>query len=130
MSISPKLSDSDPVDGSLTWQGDDKEIPPVGRWLQTHRRRRLNEKVIRRLITDYTYQIKFVVGSPDIMSEIQQWLALFPSIDPSRVLLMPEARTAAQHAEVETWLEPLAAEYGYKFCPREHVKKHDGERGK
>lgn len=131
MSISPKLSDSDPVEGGLTWMDqDDEAVPPVGRWLQTHRCRRLAEDVIRRLTADYTYQLKFVVGAPEQMSEIFMWIERFPTIDPARVLLMPEARTVARHHEVAAWLEPLADESGFHFCPREHVLKFGGERGK
>lgn len=118
MSISPKLSDSDPV------------AEHVGRWLDTHRRRRLAEEVIRRLTTDYVYQLKFVVSRPEQLAEIEAWLARFPKIARDRVQLMPEARTAARHAEVESWLRPLADEHGYRYCPREHVRRHDGERGK
>ena len=68
MSISPKLSNS---------------TPPESRdahWRQRHERSRHVPEVIRQLVQDYEYQIKFVIDTPPDCQEVETWLAEFPEI--------------------------------------------------
>ena len=38
-------------------------------------------EVIRQLVRDYVYQIKFVIDSPRNCEEVEAWLAGFPEIN-------------------------------------------------
>jgi 7-carboxy-7-deazaguanine synthase len=110
MSISPKLSNS---------------TPPVerdARWHRRHEKSRHAPEVIRRLVADYPYQIKFVIGSPADCEEMETWLAEFPEIDRSRVLLMPQGIDLAELAEHASWLEPFCRGANLHFCPRKHIE--------
>jgi 7-carboxy-7-deazaguanine synthase len=110
MSISPKLSNS---------------APPVerdARWHHRHERSRHAPDVIRRLVAEYPYQIKFVIGSPADCEEMETWLAGFPEIDRSRVLLMPQGTDLAELAEHASWLEPYCRSENLRFCPRKHIE--------
>jgi 7-carboxy-7-deazaguanine synthase len=110
MSISPKLSNS---------------TPPVerdARWHHRHEKSRHAPDVIRRLVAEYPYQIKFVIGSPADCGEMETWLAEFPEIDRSRVLLMPQGTDLAELAEHANWLEPFCRSENLRFCPRKHIE--------
>src|ERR1700761_7135958 len=77
MSISPKLSNSTPTERE------------GGRWAAQHDRLRYQPEVLRRLLHDYPYQLKFVVAAPDDLTEIQV-IEKEIGADRSRVILMPE----------------------------------------
>ena len=118
MSISPKLSNSDPSPK----QGGD--------WAAKHRRRRHVPDAIRRLVLDYVCQVKFVVDSLATCREVEQYLAEFPEIDRSRVMLMPQGTDVRTLAERAEWLEPYCAEHGLQFCPRKQIEWFGLTRGK
>ncbi len=68
MSISPKLGNS---------------TPPASRdprWHERHERSRHVPEVIRQLVKDYEYQIKFVIDTPQDCQEVETWLGEFPEI--------------------------------------------------
>src|SRR5262249_810915 len=93
MSINPKLAGS---------------TPPVerdARWHERHERNRHVPEVIRRLVRDYEYQIKFVVDSQRDCQEAELWLTEFPQIDRSRVLMMPQGTDLQTLQEKAQWLE-------------------------
>jgi 7-carboxy-7-deazaguanine synthase len=78
--------------------------------------------VIRRLVAEYTYQFKFVVGEAADCAEVERYLVDFPEIDRARVMLMPQAtdaETLARHAE---WLEPYCRTHDLHYCPRKHIE--------
>ena len=110
MSISPKLSNSTP---SLA------EHP---NWHQRHNERRYVPAVLNRLVTDYPYQLKFVVTEPEDWAEIQEFLEAFPSVDCEQVWLMPEGTTAQELQQRAAWLEPLCAKHRLRFCPRKQIE--------
>jgi 7-carboxy-7-deazaguanine synthase len=110
MSISPKLASSTPT------------AEQDARWHERHEQSRHVPDVIRRLVREYPYQIKFVVDSRRDCDEADAWLEEFPEIDRSRVMLMPQGtdtETLNRHAE---WLEPYCRERGFHFCPRKHIE--------
>lgn len=107
MSISPKLSNSTP-------HGTD--------WAERHEQRRDRPEVIRRLISDYDYQFKFVIDREEDLAEVERYVARFPGIDPARVLLMPQAIEAEILREKTGWLEPAAAARGWGVSPRLHIE--------
>jgi len=117
MSVSPKLSNSTP----------DAERNP--RWSARHERTRHAPQVIRRLTTDYPYQLKFVVDSEDDVAEIETYLSQFPHVGRERVLLMPQGIDADELAERGGWLKPLCKARGYRYCPRRQIEWFGAVRG-
>ena len=110
MSLSPKL------------QGSGPPLEKHPRWHQRHERSRHRPEVIRRLMADYEYQLKFVVDAPEDCVAIQAWLAEFPAAEQSRVWLMPQGITMEELAQRARWLEPQCALHGWRFCPRRHIE--------
>ena len=113
MSISPKLANSTPDDA---------------KWGPVHERTRLPLDVLGQLIASYAYQLKFVVASPDDLSEILELVSKLeaPAED---VLLMPEGRSPEVLRERALWLVPLCLEHGLRYSPRVHVDIWGDKRG-
>lgn len=117
MSISPKLASSTP------------SVERGGKWAARHEQSRHRPEVIRRLMRDYSYQLKFVVDSQDDLAEVSAWLQEFPEADRSRVLLMPQGTDDVTLAATTVWLEPYCREEGFVFCPRRHIEWFGARRG-
>ena len=117
MSISPKLSNSVPS----------RATDPD--WYDRHEMRREAAGVLRRLVQEYRYQIKFVIGTPEDVLEMEQFLVRYPSMDRNCVYLMPEGTAQMQLREIGEWLEPLCAANGFHFCPRKHIEWFGHVRG-
>ncbi len=110
MSISPKLANS---------------TPPVAqdpRWHARHERTRHRPDVAQRLMTRYDWQLKFVVDQPDDCREVEAWLAQFPGIDRSRVMLMPQGTDVAALQTQEQWIAPYCHAQGLLYCPRKQIE--------
>ena len=118
MSISPKLSNSAPPA---------EENP---RWTWRHAINRHAPEVIRRLVAEYDYQIKFVVDAPGDFAEIEDYLAEFPQIERSRVMLMPQGIDADKLAEKAVWIAPYCESRAYSFCPRRQIEWFGAVRAK
>ncbi len=114
MSISPKLRNSTPV-------GDE--------WATRHDQRRHAPEVIRRLVRDYVYQLKFVIDQPSDVADVEQWLTEFPEVTAGNVHLMPQAMTAEALREKSAWVQNAAVERGWQFSPRLHVELFGARRG-
>jgi 7-carboxy-7-deazaguanine synthase len=116
MSISPKLSNSTPleVDG--------------GRWAAQHDRIRTQMDVLRRLIAAYPYQLKFVVEKPEDMAEIRELVTKL-SADRRRVVLMPEGTDAVTLRQRGLWIADICREEKYRYSPRLHVDLYGDRRG-
>ena len=117
MSISPKLSNSMPID-----------VDP--RCVRRHELHRHAPDVIRRLTAEYDYQIKFVIDCPDDCREVDTYLADFPQLPRHRVMLMPQGTKADMLTEKATWLQPYCASRGFQFCPRRQIEWFGSQRGK
>ena len=117
MSISPKLASSTP-----------SEVR-AGRWAARHEQTRHRSDVIQRLTSGYKYQVKFVIDSPNDLAEVDAWLAEFPHVDRSRVLLMPQGIEQHLLFKLGEWLEPVCRERGFVFCPRKHIEWYGARRG-
>lgn len=116
MSLSPKLRNSIPFDREN------------GRWAAQHDRLRYQPDVLRRLMTDYAYQLKFVVSEPGDLEEIQQMYTEVGA-DRSRVVLMPEGTDRETLRERSLWLAEICKEYGFRLGPRLHVELWGNRRG-
>ena len=117
MSISPKLAGSRPSPA----------LHP--RWSRRHERGRYRPEVLRQLMADYDYQLKFVIDRAPDLGEVQRFLEAFPKLARSRVLLMPQGRTQEELCERAVWLEPYCREQGWTYCPRRQIEWFGTVRG-
>ena len=114
MSISPKLSNSTPSD------------PKVA---ATHEDSRLDVAVLRELIDNYEYQLKFVVDSEVDLPEIRQTIDEIGNVDLSKVMLMPQAATRDELLAKSPMVAELCKKTGFAFCQRLQVLLWDGKKG-
>jgi len=117
MSISPKLTNSGPSPGQHA------------HWSRRHQRQRYQPDVLQQLLTEYEYQLKFVVDTPDDLDEVEQFLEAFPEAREERVLLMPQGTTTEQIHSREVWLEPASTSRGWTYCPRRQIEWFGPVRG-
>lgn len=117
MSISPKLSNSTPAAG-----GDPS-------WTGRHEGARHAPEVIRRLTSQYAYQLKFVVDRLDDCLEVERYLEEFPHLDRDRVMLMPQGTDQVRLLRAAQWLQPYCKDHGLRFCPRRQIEWFGAERG-
>ncbi len=115
MSISPKRANSAPPDDDA--------------WGARHRRAQHRPEVMRRLMSDYDFQLKFVIDTPADVADVERYLQEFPEVEPTRVWLMPQGVTMPVLTEKQRWLEPAARERGFHFCPRTHIALFGNTRG-
>ena len=116
MSISPKLSNSVPRERE------------GGRWAAQHDRVRLQKSVLKKLINNYEYQLKFVVQAPEDIEEIRPLVEQLGA-KKSRVLLMPEGTDPAVLHERSLWLVDICKRENYRFSPRLHIDLYGNKRG-
>lgn len=120
MSISPKLSNS----------------TPPGEWGVRHDRIRLDRGPLRKLVAEYSYQLKFVVSpgsGGDLYSrdleEISELLVELGDVQRSRVMLMAEGTDSATLRERERELVPICIAHGYRLAERLHIHLFGNRRG-
>jgi 7-carboxy-7-deazaguanine synthase len=117
MSISPKLTSSAPS----------AAVHPL--WSRRHERERHRPAVIRRLLAEYQYQLKFVIDTRADLGEVRSYLEEFPEIVRGRVLLMPQGTDQEQLAVRSVWLRAHCEEAGFIFCPRKQIEWFGPVRG-
>jgi 7-carboxy-7-deazaguanine synthase len=117
MSISPKFGNSDP------------SVERAGEWRQRHTATRYRPGVAVRLISEYDFQLKFVLDVTEDMDEILDYLGVLGQPDSQRVLLMPQGVEQDKLDLRRRWLEPLCEERGFVFCPRMHIEWYGNRRG-
>jgi 7-carboxy-7-deazaguanine synthase len=115
MSISPKLSNSTPVDGEMA---------------DAHEQARYNLDVLKGLTGNYDYQLKFVVDSGNDLAEIENTLEQISNIDAEKVMLMPQARTRDELLAKSPMVAALCERTGFVFGQRLHVMLWNNQRGK
>jgi 7-carboxy-7-deazaguanine synthase len=116
MSISPKLANSTP------WEREG------GRWAAQHERLRYRPEVLRKLIAEYPYQLKFVMASAGDLDEISRIQAEL-SVSPASIILMPEGTDRDILRERGVWLAEVCKQRGFRFSPRLHVELWGNRRG-
>jgi 7-carboxy-7-deazaguanine synthase len=114
MSISPKLSNSAPAEPELA---------------VTHKDSRLDTAVLRELIDNYQYQLKFVVDSQADLPEIQQTIGQIGNIDPEKIMLMPQAKTREELLARSPMVADMCKRAGFAFSSRLQVLLWDNKRG-
>ncbi len=118
MSVSPKLANSDP--------GPSRSDAVR----EQHRARRADHEPLRRLLADYTCQLKFVVGEPTDVDDVDALVrALAPAVCDD-VFLMPLGVRRDELAERGRWLAEVCASRGYRFTPRLHIELWGDVRGR
>lgn len=121
MSISPKLSNSTPV------QGDPRD--PKGSWRILHEQRRINIPVLQGLLDTFPHrQLKFVVSTPSDISEIDAILTSLRGVTPQDVLLMPEGTARTEPGKTAGVVE-LCLQRGWRYCHRLHIELFGHTRG-
>jgi len=116
MSISPKLENSTPHERD------------GGKWAAQHERLRYQPDVLKQLMSEYDYQLKFVVASPDDLKEIATMIEEIGA-DRSRVVLMPEGTTPEAIRERAPWLTEICKREGFRYSPRLHIDLWGNRRG-
>ena len=114
MSISPKLANSTPTSDP--------------KWGPAHERTRLRLDVLGQLLTDYDYQLKFVVSDPADLGEIVSLISKVGA-PAEHVMLMPEGRSPEVLRDRALWLVPLCLELGFRYSPRGQVDIWGDRRG-
>jgi 7-carboxy-7-deazaguanine synthase len=112
MSISPKLANS----------------TPTGEWNERHEGLRIQPEVLRRLMADYDYQLKFVIARPEDISEARDLVRALGA-DAAKVILMPEGIDGSVLRERGVWLAEICKREGFRFSPRLHVELWGNRRG-
>jgi 7-carboxy-7-deazaguanine synthase len=113
MSISPKLANS---------------IPDDALWRGKHEKLRIQPDALRRLMSEYAYQLKFVVMAEADLVEIRELVKILEA-RAERVLLMPEGTDRETLRQRGQWLVEVAKREGYRFSPRLHVELYGNQRG-
>jgi 7-carboxy-7-deazaguanine synthase len=116
MSISPKLENSIPHERE------------GGRWAAQHNRLRWQPEILKQLMREYPYQLKFVIASPGDLPEVEHMRQELNAL-PAQVVLMPEGVTRETMRERGLWLAEICKTTGYRFSPRLHVDLWGDKRG-
>lgn len=112
LSISPKLANS----------------TPEGEWSVRHDATRYQPEILCRLITEFDYQLKFVISTPADLDEVQSMLTDLRA-DRSKVVLMPEGTTPEVTRTRAQWLAEICKREGFRYSPRLHVDIWGDKRG-
>jgi 7-carboxy-7-deazaguanine synthase len=112
MSISPKLANS----------------TPQGVFQAQHERLRLQPDILRRLISEFEYQLKFVIARETDIEEVTGIVARLHA-PPEKVILMPEGVTIEAMHERGAWIAEICKNYGFRFSPRLHIHLYGNKRG-
>ena len=115
MSISPKLSNSVPDDTKAS---------------AAHKDSRLDIAVLQELIDNYEYQLKFVIDSQDDLPEIQQTIEKIGSVNPEKVMLMPQAATRDEFFTKSPIVANMCKQSGFTFSQRLQVLLWNNQKGK
>jgi 7-carboxy-7-deazaguanine synthase len=116
MSISPKLANSTPHERD------------GGRWAAQHDRLRYQPEVLKKLTSEFDYQLKFVVTAPQDLAEIETILQE-TGADRARVILMAEGTDAATIRERAAWITEICKGEGFRYSPRLHIDVWGNRRG-
>lgn len=113
LSLSPKTSSSD----------------PPGPLRERHQLLRARMGPPRRLLQRFPeHQLKLVVRDGDDVPEVLRLVAEL-GVERTRVVLMPEGRTAAEVAARAPLVAALCLEHGFRYTPRLHLDLFGGGRG-
>lgn len=113
MSISPKLDNSVPEDIKMA---------------AIHNDSKLDLAVLEELVSNYNYQLKFVVDSVHDIAEIQELLDKIGDVDAYKVMLMPQAATREELLDKSAIVADMCKLAGFAFSQRLQVLLWNNER--
>jgi 7-carboxy-7-deazaguanine synthase len=116
MSISPKLANSTP------------HRREQGKWAAQHERLRYQPEVLKKLMGEYEYQLKFVVSSEEDLKEIEA-IVEETGADRGRVMLMAEGTTVETIYERAAWIVEVCKRERFRYSPRLHIDLWGDKRG-
>jgi 7-carboxy-7-deazaguanine synthase len=116
MSISPKLANSTP------------HSREEGKWAAQHDRLRYQPEVLKKLMSDFEYQLKFVVSSEEDLKEIES-IVQETGADRSRVMLMAEGTSVETIHERAAWIVEVCKRERFRYSPRLHIDLWGDQRG-
>ena len=116
MSLSPKLANSTPRERE------------EGKWAAQHDRLRHQPDVLKKLMIEFEYQLKFVVAAPEDLVEIETILSE-TGADRSRVVLMPEGTDSKTLYDRARWLVEICKQQKFRYGPRLHIDLYGNQRG-
>ena len=126
LSISPKFSNSIPVEGAITPAG--KIVDE--RMIKKHNSKRLNTEAIKQMIEfhdDYHYKPVWD-GTEENLEEIEIFrLAL--DIPKNKTYIMPAGDNRETLIKMYPLVFEMVAEYGYNMTGRDHIIAYNTERG-
>jgi len=114
ISISPKLSNSVPDDAKLA---------------AIHKDSKLDLAVLGELISNYNYQLKFVVDSVNDLTEIQELLDKIDNVNTQKVMLMPQAATRDELLAKSPMVADMCKLVGFAFSQRLQVLLWNNRKG-
>ena len=114
MSISPKLSNS---------------VPDEPKLAAIHKDSKLDLAVLKELIDNYNYQLKFVVDSEADLPEIEETIKKLANADREKIMLMPQAATRQKLLAKSPMVAELCKRTGCTFSQRLQVLLWNNERG-
>jgi 7-carboxy-7-deazaguanine synthase len=114
MSISPKRANS---------------APPNRVWATRHHQRRDRPEIIRRMVREYRYQLKYVIDQPADIEDVDRHVQQLGGVAASRVFLMPQGTDVETLRRKTVWLENAAKKRGYSVSPRLHIEMFGNRRG-
>jgi 7-carboxy-7-deazaguanine synthase len=118
-SLSPKLANSTPSAAAAGVA-----------WVERHEKNRLQPAILRDWISQYHYQLKFVLRSAADLPEIECLLqSIGLPVPRAQVHLMPEGTDADTLVQRRRELLPICLAQGYRFCDRLHIHLFGHTRG-
>ncbi|CAK0750829.1 7-carboxy-7-deazaguanine synthase [Gammaproteobacteria bacterium] len=114
ISLSPKLANSTPDNDRI--------------WTVRHEQERINLAALRQFLDTYDCQIKFVVDTPQDLTEIEKLVEQL-NIPSCLVILMPQGITEERIKQKQSWLAEMCKKYGYRYSPRLHINIWGERRG-
>ena len=119
-SLSPKLKNSSPG----------ARAEPA--WRERHEALRWQPRIVKAWLdrTDCDFQLKFVVCSPEDVTEIEcMLLETGHTIAPEKIFLMPEGISLEVMRQRAAWLIDLCRDRGYRYAHRLHIELFGNQRG-
>ncbi len=114
MSISPKLSNTMPLDEKLR---------------AIHKDSRLDLAVLGELVENYDCQLKFVVENESDLMEIDEILDRLGNVNYSKVMLMPQVSNREEFIEKSQIVAELCKRTGFAFSQRLQVLLWNNKKG-
>ena len=114
MSISPKLSNSTPINS---------------REAAEHEKIRFNPADLQKLIDNYEYQLKFVVESSADLDEIIECLEELEDVDSGKVFLMPQVTKQEEYPAKMQMAADLCKRSGFRLSSRLQILLWNNQKG-